>query len=135
MTPNEAASPINYGNGQPQVIQDLPQPSNANNTPMVRIHDENESGRESGMFSKLEPDMMGNGSPLNLVINTDAHNSVPSSPPKFLSDGTPYVPLISKEDDERLASYKMMSTESSEGSCESDVSDNNLTPEDIVQLN
>lgn len=42
------------------------------------------------------------------------------------------MPLFSK-DDANLASFKM-STESSEGSCESDVSDDNLVPEDIVRM-
>jgi hypothetical protein len=44
------------------------------------------------------------------------------------------VPLFSPKDEERLASFKM-STESSEGSNESGVSDDNLLPEDIIAIN
>jgi hypothetical protein len=68
-----------------------------------------------------------------LVIRTEARNS-PSEEPKFLSDGTPYVPIFSPKDEANLASFKM-STESSEGSCESDVSEDNLVKEDIDRIN
>ena len=68
-----------------------------------------------------------------MVIRTEARNS-PSDEHKIMSDGTPYVPMFSPKDEANLASFKM-STESSEGSCESDVSEDNLVKEDIDRIN